>query len=157
MIVATPFGLYMPALRPDFQHCIASGEPELQVRARRRVDLDRLRKFMAERGLQLGETIALPHTDYQFRAYCTRTAWGQALAAIAEDIDYIKFKDTPAKYHGDNKLAAAYSRMWSAIFNAFPAGSVYDNPAPPARTKRGKRGRGQGGDDLWAGFNVNGL
>lgn len=145
MIVATSFGLFMPALRPDYA-TLPPDAPELQVRARRRVDLDRLRRYMTERNLELGPTIALPHTDYQYRAYTTRATWGLALAAIAMDIDYVKFKDTPAKYHRDHKLTAAYNRVWSALFDSFPSGSVYARPARKGRAAASRQ------DDLWAGF-----
>lgn len=127
MIVGTHFGLFMPALRPDWK-ALEDGEPELQVRARRRVDLLNLKKFMEDAGLTLGTPFALPNTDYQWRAYCTREAWGLALLQIAQDMDYTKFKDTPAKYHGDTKLTEAYGKIWNATFNAFPTGSVYARP-----------------------------
>lgn len=125
MIVATHMGMYMPALRPDWEKCLRHGEPELQVRSRRRIDLLNLRAFMQTMGLEVGDVIQLPNTDYQFRVYCTRAAWGWALQMLAEEIDYTKFKDTPAKKHGDNALTNCYTKMWSAIFNAFPVGSVY--------------------------------
>ena len=125
MIVATHMGMYMPALRPDWERCLRDGEPELQVRSRRKIDLLSLRVFMERHGLTLGPVITLPNTDYQFRAYCTRVEWGIALAQLANDIDYTKFKNTPEKKHGDKALTRCYEKMWSAIFNAFPTGSVY--------------------------------
>lgn len=135
MFVGTHLGMFMPALRPDHA-TLPEGEPELQVRSRRRVDLDRLRKFMRANGLELGPTIVLPQqTDYQYRAYCTRAAWGQALAAFAEEIDYTKFKDTPEKKHRDHQLTSAYGRMWSALLGAFPEGSAYG----PSRRGRGAK------------------
>lgn len=125
MIVATHMGMYMPALRPDWEKCLERGEPELQVRARRKIDLLNLRVLMNSHGLYLGDVIQLPHTDYQFRAYTTRADWGIALAQLAEDIDYTKFKNTPEKKHGDKALTNCYERMWGVIFNAFPTGSAY--------------------------------
>ena len=132
MIVATYFGMFMPALRPPAK--LNGDTRELQVRSRRAIDLDRLR----ERYLpNLGPTLSLPGTDYQFRAYCTKAEWGAALAAIAADIDYVKFKDTPAKYLKDDALTSAYSKMWGSIFNSFPTGSVYaSGTIAPARSER---------------------
>lgn len=127
MIVGTHFGLFMPALRPDWK-TLPNGEPELQVRSRRRIDLLNLKKFMEEHGLALGEPFAIKNTDYQWRAYCTRVAWGLTLSHIACDIDYTKFKDTPAKYHHDVKLTEAYGKIWTATLSAFPQGSVYTQP-----------------------------
>lgn len=126
MIVATHMGMYMPALRPDWQKCIEAGEPELQVRSRRRVDLLNLRALAQEYAICIGEVIQLPKTDYQFRLYCTREDWGRLLVLFADDIDYTKFKDTPEKKHGDKKLKQCYEAMWSAVFRSFPTGSVYD-------------------------------
>lgn len=121
MIVATYFGLFMPALRPP--KTLGDDPRELQVRSRRKVDLERLRELYLP---ELGEVIELRGTDYQFRAYCTREQWGQALALIAIDIDYVKFKDTPKQKLKDAKLSDAYLRIWNATFSAFPKGSVYD-------------------------------
>lgn len=132
MIVGTHFGLFMPALRPGWEK-LAEGEPELQVRSRRKIDLENLRAFMTEHGLTLGEPFALPHTDYQWRAYCTRQHWGHVLYLISLDIDYTKFKDTPAKYHKDTKLTDAYGKIWNATLHCFPVGSVYSFP------KRGRQ------------------
>jgi len=126
MIVGTHFGLFMPALRPNWA-TLEPGEPELQVRSRRKIDLLNLKKFMEDAGLVLGEPFRIPNTDYQWRAYCTREAWGFALLQIAQDMDYTKFKDTPQKYHGDTKLTNAYGKIWNATLNSFPTGSSYDH------------------------------
>jgi hypothetical protein len=134
MIVGTHFGLFMPALRPDWEMRLANGEAELQVRSRRSVDLANLREFMQRFDLTLQETIQLKNTDYQFRAYCTRDAWAQALAEIGVEIDYTKFKDTPAKKHGDHRLTVAYGAIWTATLRSFPTGSVYTS-----RSRGGRR------------------
>jgi len=121
MIVATSFGMFMPALRPA--KSIPPGDNRtLQVRSRRKIDLDRLRALYLP---DLGPTIQLPKTDYQYRAYCTLAQWGEALALMALDINYTKFKDTPLNYFKDSALSYAYSRIWSAALDAFPEGSVY--------------------------------
>jgi hypothetical protein len=148
MIVATHLGLFMPALRPDWEKCLEQGQPELQVRSRRKIDLLNLRVFMAERGLILGEPFAIPRTDYQWRAYCTRYDWGQALNDFAEDIDYTKFKDTPEKKHGDRKLTEAYGAIWNATLRSFPTGSVYTSPSKGAR----QVGRNRGGTSQFSIF-----
>ena len=126
MIVATHMGMYMPALRPDWEKCLERGEPELQVRARRKIDLLNLREFAQLYGIEIGEVYSIPRTDYQFRLNCTRVQWGHLLAELALEIDYVKFKDTPKKYHGDDKLTDCYGRIWNAALTSFPTGSVYD-------------------------------
>jgi hypothetical protein len=120
MFVGTYFGLFMPGLRPNKP----TDDPrDLQVRSRRAVDLDRLRELYLP---ELGETLALKGHDYQFRAYCTREQWGEALKRIALDIDYTKFKDSPVKSgFRDHKLSSVYMRIWSATLNALPDGSIY--------------------------------
>jgi 2'-5' RNA ligase len=56
----------------------------LQVRARRRGDLERLREHYLP---ELGKTIRLKNTDYQYRAYCTPTQWGQAQSRFMAAIE----------------------------------------------------------------------
>lgn len=108
MIVCTSDGVYMPGLRPPGTYDPERDPRELQVRARRRQDLEILRRTHLP---ELGKTIRLRGTDYEYRAYCTRAQWGQALARIAEGIEYVKFKDTAR----DDQLHRLYLSMWSTI------------------------------------------
>jgi hypothetical protein len=126
MWVFTPFGILMPGLRP--KHTVPAGDDRLlQVRARRIQDLEILRaRYMPG----MGDIIRLPHTDYQFRAYCTHEQWAAALAGMAMDIDYVKFKEQTEKKYGDRKLHDLYTKLWFSIFSAFPKGSSYDRPTP---------------------------
>jgi hypothetical protein len=132
MIICTYFGMFMPALRPA--KSIPPGDNRvIQVRSRRKIDLDRLRALYMP---DLGETIRLPNTDYQYRAYCTRRDLADALALIAMDIDYLKFKDTPKQKLKDYALTNAYNKIWHAALDAFPEGSIYGRwtrPAAPTR------------------------
>lgn len=121
MIICTYFGMFMPALRPP--KTIPEGDNRvIQVRSRRAIDLDRLRAIYMP---DLGPTIRMTKTDYQYRAYCTRRDLADALALIALDINYTKFKDTPRDEMKDPALSHAYGMIWSAALNAFPDGSVY--------------------------------
>lgn len=140
MIVGTHLGLFMPALRPDWES-LEEGQPELQIRSRRKIDLLNLRRFMAEHGQTLGEPFQIPRTDYQWRAYTTRYEWGIALADLAMDIDYTKFKDTPEKKHGDRKLTEAYGAIWNATLRSFPTGSVYSTRGRISYTQPLQRGK----------------
>ncbi len=116
MWVMTSFGIFMPGLRPE--GTVSEGDDRvLQVRARRKVDLERLRDLYM--GDELGESISLAHTDYEWRAYCTLEAWGRALAKIGEDIDYVKFKETAEKKFNDHDLHGAYLKIWSSLFSHF--------------------------------------
>lgn len=112
MWLCTPFGMFMPALRPP--KTVPAGDDRLlQIRARRIVDLQRLKsEYLPE----LGEVIQLPHTDYEYRAYCTHEQWAAALAKMAMDIDYVKFKEQAEKKYGDHKLHSVYTAMWGTVF-----------------------------------------
>jgi hypothetical protein len=121
MWVMTSYGIFMPGLRPS--HTVPEGDNRLlQIRARRIQDLEILRK---EHLPGLGDIIRIEHTDYQYRAYCTHEQWAAALAKIAMDIDYVKFKDTTEKKYHDRALHNLYNILWGKILDAFPTGSVY--------------------------------
>jgi hypothetical protein len=114
MWVMTSFGVLMPGLRPEGK--IPEGDNRtLQVRARRKKDLEILKsKYMGD---ELGDPIALPYTDYEWRAYCTPEAWGRALAKIGSSIDYVKFKETAESKFHDKELHDLYLSIWSTIFH----------------------------------------
>jgi hypothetical protein len=118
MFVCNSDGVYMPALRPVGSYDPRIDARELQVRARRARDLAALRrKWLPE----LGKTIKLAGTDYEYRAYCTREQWGQALARMAESIDYVKFKDTAR----DVQLHDLYLELWYVIRDYLGNGGRY--------------------------------
>jgi hypothetical protein len=84
----------------------------------------------------LGEIISLPHTDYEYRAYCTHEQWAAALAKIALDIDYVKFKETTeSKYH-DRKLHDMYLALWSKIFSSLSTQRHQDEYWRPITRRR---------------------
>jgi hypothetical protein len=160
MWLLTNFGAFMPALRPA--HTIEEGDEQvLQIRARRRVDLDRLRThYMPD----LGGTYTVPKADYQYRANCTRASLASALVRISLDIDYVSFKDTTVTTWGDHVLHDAYMAVWRTLFThlgprrqrrrTVPQDDLWmgwdaweaarPKQDPPARKRRGRRA--QGGD-----------
>ena len=86
-------------------------EAQLTVRARVAADLDRLR----ERYLPtLSATVANAGTDYPFRARATRKEFREAMARMAEDIDYANFKNEVAKVTGKDR-AGVYSDVWTRL------------------------------------------
>lgn len=137
MWICLPMGMYMPALRPA--HTIPAGDDRLlQIRARRRVDLDRLRRELLP---ELGDTVHLKHTDYEFRAYCTHEQWANALAQAALDIDYVKFKEQSEVKYNDKKLHDVYTAMWYTVFSKMSTKahqSDYWGAQNKAFTSRGK-------------------
>lgn len=112
MWIMTSFGVLMPSVRPE--GTVPAGDNRLiQVRARRAQDL---RILKAEYLPELGEIIEIPYSDYEYRAYCTHEQWAAALAAMAMDIDYTKFKPTTETKYRDPQLHALYNRIWSLFF-----------------------------------------
>jgi len=113
MWICTSFGILMPSVRPA--GTVPAGDDRvIQVRARRRQDLEILKaEYMGDK---LGEIQALVGTDYEYRAYCTRTDWATAMAQMSLDINYTKFKPTTDRYK-DHRLHTLYLRMWGAIMH----------------------------------------
>lgn len=137
MWILTNFGAFMPALRPP-----ATVEPGddrvIQVRARRKIDLRRLRQhYMPD----LGPTYTVPGSDYECRANCTRAALAAALTRISLDIDYVSFKDTTVNVWKDDQLHLAYLRVWSALQGALGN--------PRRHRKVGRRGERDVWTDPW--------
>ena len=108
MWVMTNFGMFFPSVRPA--DTVPVGDDRtIQVRARRKEDLDRLRAgYMPS----LGPTVYMPKTDYQYRAYCTPREWETASAVIASTINYTKFKPTAV----DAELGDLYMDIWNLIY-----------------------------------------
>lgn len=113
MWIMTSFGAFAPALRKPGTRP-ASDPREIQVRARVETHLDLLRHlYMPD---TLGPTIRSAGTDYEFRAYCTRQDWADALARMALETDYHSFKDTTRRFPAtDRQLHSLYLKMWSLI------------------------------------------
>lgn len=134
MWIMTSFGIFMPSLRPA-EHVPKGDERLLQIRARRHRELVILRReYMPD----AGEIIHLKNTDYEYRIYCTHDDWALAMARMAHDIDYVKFKDTTKRYH-DDQLHNAYIRIWSLLYGMFSTNKVFTPKKQKTKTKT--RGR----------------
>jgi hypothetical protein len=79
------------------------------VRARVRVDLDRLRELLPD--LRPWHD---PSADYAWRARVDRREWAYALEVMAGEIDYPNFKDAVAARQGGAR-ARMYGRVWSVL------------------------------------------
>lgn len=150
--ICLPMGMYMPALRPP--HTVPEGDNRLlQIRSRRKIDLERLRNELLP---ELGPTIRIPHTDYEFRAYCTHEQWASAMAKAAMQIDYVKFKDQAEKVYGDVQLHNCYVAMWSTVFSKLSTKAHQrDYWSWQADALKDSKGKGKGkhrkaGDSRWS-------
>lgn len=149
--ICLPMGMYMPALRPA--HTVPEGDDRLlQIRSRRKIDLERLRNELLP---ELGPTVRIPHTDYEYRAYCTHQQWAEAMYLAAMRIDYIKFKEQSEKVYGDVQLHNCYTRMWGTVFTALSTKahqadywSTQDRLS--GRKSKGKGKNRQAGQSRWS-------
>jgi hypothetical protein len=94
-----------------------SGENELCIRARDAGDLDRLRSRYLP---TLTETLETRGGDYRYRAWVSRDALAEGLAAIVRDLDYANFKDEVARR--DSVRAHIYGEVWGVLGEIQPGG-----------------------------------
>jgi hypothetical protein len=137
MWIFTPYGAYFPSQRP--LDTVELGDNQLiQIRARRKLELERLKAFYPE--IPTGDIIFFPHTDYEYRMYCTHTALGMLMALMAADIDYTKFKPETEKF-GESKLHAAYNTIWGILYDRFSTNRYLEQKVQGrAKVKSFKRG-----------------
>ena len=82
---------------------------QVLVRGRAREDLEALKGQIAD--LEIFEDRA---ADYRWRAYVSREQWRDAVAQIAEEIDYPNYKDAVAERQSHDR-ASVYGRVWSVL------------------------------------------
>lgn len=118
MWIITGFGMFMPVLRP--KELFKKGDDPaqtIQIRARRRKELDMLRKLHMP---ELGKTVSTPNRDYQFRAYCTPEVASAGFAKAIAEINYEHFKETTETVYHDKKLHDVCMRIWSVACDLNP-------------------------------------
>lgn len=110
MWIMTPFGILMPAQRPEITITDDKWrDAKLQIRVRDRRALVYLRKNYM--GRKLGPIIATPDLDYDYRSYCTHDDFAAVVARMVIDIDYAKFKPEAI----DDNLHHLYNRIWAVV------------------------------------------
>ena len=107
MWVLTPYGFFSIVQKPD-----DASRGTLTVRARVRSDLDALRAAVLP---ELEPTEEGKATDYRFRARAPRAAVADAMAKLAETLDYSNFKNAVAKRQG-SKREKLYHDVWDVLY-----------------------------------------
>lgn len=133
MWVMTSYGIFMPSMRPA-DHTPKDDDRIMQIRARRRVELQRLCKVHPTLGFTSSDIEYTDFTDYEYRIYCTRAQLALWLHDEGAAIDYVKFKDTTKRWN-DEKLHTAYIKIWGLLYEMFSTNKMF-SPRPSRR--RGK-------------------
>jgi hypothetical protein len=100
------------------------GDADLCARARDRGDLDRLREAYMP---ALGPTTETPGRDYRYRAWISREALAEGLAAVARGLSYSNFRSEVGGR--DRERAHLYSRVWSTLGAIQPGGPYGTQPS----------------------------
>ncbi len=89
-------------------------EERLMVRARLRQHLEALKlRFPALLGQV--EILAFPGSDYAFRFFVPKTAWGTVAAELTDEIAYDNFKSEVARASAGDDYEAALHDVWSVM------------------------------------------
>lgn len=132
--------------------------PEIQVRARAREDLQNLIDHYFREGDD-AEIIQWENRDYPYRLIMPQVRWVEIATALASDIDYTNFKDEVKRTQGEHR-SHHYLQVWTSMYglerkleeakrpssrprpyHAFPSDDWFDalRTRPPARKKLSKR------------------
>ena len=100
-----------------FFSIVQADAKRLQVRARVRRDLDRLREVVPE----LGATIDTPHADYRYRALISKRDLARRMPRLVREVSYRNVKSEVARGDGAAR-ADAYHDVWAALLALQPVG-----------------------------------
>lgn len=139
MWVMTSWGVLMPSQRPA--GTVPTGDDcEMQIRTRRRVELERVCQFYPELGLKVEDIIFMDHTDYEYRIHCTRDQLARLMDLLSRDINYTKFKPSTEKF-GESKLHGFYNRVWGVYYDMFSTNRYLEQKVVSTGQKAKKRNR----------------
>lgn len=126
MWIMTSYGILMPAAIPAHvtnDEGRDSNGYDLQIRARERHTLEKVRKSMKANGAIFGRIVATPANDYEYRFHCDRDDFATVMAEEIAAINYDKFKPTTLrKGGGGERLHSLYNAIWFAV------AEHYDSP-----------------------------
>lgn len=124
MWIMTPDGILMPAATPNTPG-IWDGW-DMQVRARDKRVLQKLRRRMLAEHMHISDIVATPELDYEFRFYADSTDVGAVLGDMIAEIDYEKFKPVSLKKgRGGDKLHSLYNRIWGVVADHYDSPILY--------------------------------
>jgi len=110
------------ALKRQFQD-LDFVDYDMQLRARDRKVLVKLRKRMIANGCSVSAISDTRDRDYEYRVYVIRDEFANVLADMVRAIDYEKFKPTTGRRGGGGKdTHNLYIKLWYAI------AEHYDSP-----------------------------
>ena len=101
-------------------------DKEVVVRARCKLDLQRLRKPLFDRGVAMPRIIEMPMRDYRYRVVLGKGELEDLMKLLADSVDYSNFKDEISsqtdKMEGPDKLwnkirVLYYSTVWSTMLD----------------------------------------
>lgn len=119
MWMFTKYGFFSAvcARQGDGNHAQPVDPDRIMVRARDRNHLEHLKSaFPAELGdCSIRETRS---TDYRYRLFVGKPAWGQVMTGLADALDYDNFKAEAALYLGSEGAAyeQALHEVWSVMY-----------------------------------------
>ena len=98
-----------------FSVTISTVDGRAQFRARVQSDLDELRTFLADHSVELSETLTIGTADYRYRAFVDKERLPEALAALAESVDYSNFKGEIGRSPTQRHKLDAYHEIWDVM------------------------------------------
>lgn len=123
MWIMTSYGILMPAAVPEDVRKTLTFPWDMQVRARDRKALAKLRKRInGSHAYVMGcsEIFATPEMDYDFRVYVQAADFADVISEDIRAIDYTKFKPTTLRKGGGGvNLHDLYNRIWFAVYDHY--------------------------------------
>lgn len=119
MWLFTRYGFYsvVCARQGDGGHGQPIDRNRFMVRARVRAHLEALQERFPER-LRDCEIHESRKTDYAYRMFVSKPAWGDVLSRLVDDVDYDNFKSEVARYQGRDgaDYEHALHEVWDVMY-----------------------------------------
>jgi hypothetical protein len=112
----------------------------MAIRARRRVDLTRLKKLVPDVKFE-GDLKPTPSKDYRYRLFCSRSEWvDKVLPALGREVTYGNFKSELDRRYGlKDALGRAAHQAWGVFARMQPAGPYGTGGAGYPKVPKGEK------------------